>query len=168
MKNNIVLIVDDVEINRDILAELFSSEYVVLEAAGGEEAMSLIAAKKDEIAVILLDLIMPGKNGYDVLDFMRFNRYTRDIPVVLITATDSKSAEVEGLKRGASDFINKPFDASIVRQRVRNMIELYRYKRSLERIIERQTEKFAGITEFVIDVLVSVMQVKNSGTRRSI
>lgn len=167
MKNNTILIVDDVEINRDMLAELFSNDYNIVEAEDGEQAMSLIEERKDELAIILLDISMPVKDGFDVLDFMRFNRYTNDIPVIMISATDSEVAEMEGLKRGASDFITKPFNANVVKQRVRNGIELFRYKRSLERIIKQQTDKLTGITEFVIDVLLSVMQQKNSGARNS-
>ncbi|MDL2237580.1 response regulator [Christensenellaceae bacterium OttesenSCG-928-K19] len=167
MKNNIVLIVDDVEINRMMLADLFSNDYGIMEAANGEEAMTLIGEHYQEFAIVLLDIVMPEKDGYDVLDFMHFNRYLNDIPVVMISASESEAAEIECLKRGASDFIIKPFNPNIVKQRVRNVIELFRYKRSLERIISEQTEKFRGITEFVIDVLVNVMQVKNSDTRRS-
>lgn len=168
MKNNAVLIVDDVEINRMMLAELFSNDYEIMEAADGERAMELIEKHSEELAVILLDIVMPRKDGFDVLDFMRFNRYAEDIPVILISAAEVDNAEIEGLKRGASDFITKPFNANVVKQRVRNTIELFRYKRSLERIIKQQTDKLMGITEFVIDVLVSVMQAKKSGAKNSL
>lgn len=168
MKNNVILIVDDVEINRDMLAALFSNDYTILEAANGEEAMDLIAAHKNELVVVLLDISMPKKDGFDVLDYMRFSKAINNIPVIMISASDSEADEMEGLRRGASDFISKPFNSNIVKQRVRNGIELFRYKRSLERMIKQQTEKYMGITEFVIDVLVSVMQVKNNSTRRSL
>ncbi len=168
MKSNVVLIVDDVEINRDMLAELFSNDYTIMEAADGEQAIEIIAAHKEEIAIILLDVVMPKKDGFDVLDYIRFNRFLNDIPVIMISAADAENVEMEGLKRGANDFITKPFNANIVKQRVRNGIELFRYKRSLESIIRQQTEKYMGITEFVIDVLISVMQVKNNSTRRSL
>ncbi|HBU11742.1 MAG TPA: hypothetical protein DEB31_03145 [Clostridiales bacterium] len=167
MKNNAVLIVDDVDINRSMLAELFSNDYDIIEAMDGEEAMKLIGEAPQRFAIILLDIIMPQKDGYDVLDFMHFNRYLNDIPVVMISAADAEAAEVECLKRGASDFIMKPFNPNVVKQRVRNVIELFRYKRSLEYIINEQTSKFRGVTEFVIDVLLSVMRVKNSDSRHS-
>jgi putative two-component system response regulator len=118
--------------------------------------------------MILLDIIMPKKDGFDVLDYMSFNRYSNDIPVIMISANDSDSIEMEGLKHGAVDFITKPFKANVVKQRVRNGIELFRYKRSLERIIKEQTDKLTGITDFVIDVLISVWQKKDSSARNAI
>jgi len=168
MENNIVLIVDDVEINRDMLAELFSNDYSIVEAEDGEQAMEMIEKYKGGIAMILLDIIMPKKDGFDVLDFMSFNRYSNDIPVIMISANDSDSIEMEGLKHGAVDFITKPFKANVVKHRVRNGIELFRYKRSLERIIKEQTDKLTGITDFVIDVLISVWQKKDSSARNAI
>lgn len=167
MRNKTILIVDDEEINREMLAALFEEEYDILQAAGGEEAMQLIEHHADELAVVLLDILMPEKDGFAVIDFMRFNRYKRDIPVILISASGGASTEAKGLKMGADDFISKPFVAEIVRQRVENTIELYRYKRSLEEMIKKQTEKFNEISEFVIDVLMTVMQVKNSASRVS-
>lgn len=168
MKNNLILIVDDGEINRDILSALFKDDYDILEAENGEIAMRLIKENKDDLAMILLDISMPVKDGFDVLDFMRFNRYSDDIPVIMISATDSEADEIEGLKRGASDFITKPFNAKIVKQRVRNGIELFRYKRSLERIIAQQTNRLTGITQFIIDVLLTAMEQKNANARNII
>ncbi len=168
MQNSIILIVDDVEINRDMLAELFSNDYTIVEAEDGEQAIRKIEEHKDDIAIILLDIIMPKKDGFDVLDFMRFNKYSNDIPVIMISANDSDSIEMEGLKHGAADFITKPFKANVVKQRVRNGIELFRYKRNLEKIIKQQTDKLTGLMDFVIDVLLSVLQKKNRSAKNSV
>lgn len=168
MNNNTILIVDDEETNREMLAALFEDEYTVIKAAEGEEAMRIIHEHHDELALVLLDLLMPIKDGFAVIDFMKFNRYKRDIPVILISAASDVENEARGLKSGADDFISKPFVPAIVRQRVTNTIELYRYKRSLEDMILKQTAKFNEISQFVIDVLMTVMQVKNKNSRTSI
>lgn len=168
MTNDIVLIVDDEVINREILSAMFQDSYRVLQAAGGQEAMDLITQHRHELAVVLLDVMMPDRDGFAVIDYMKFNRYKRDIPVILITASADVDMEARGLQAGADDFISKPFTAAIVRQRVANAIELYRYKRSLEEMIKDQTAKFQDISQFVIDVLMTVMQVNNQNSRTSI
>ena len=162
-----VLIVDDEAMNRDILEELFEDDYEVLQARDGEEAMKMIEENHDRIGVVLLDLVMPKKSGFDVLDFMHFRHFDKDIPVILITG-DEKSSEAAALDRGAVDFITKPINGNIVRRRVENVSELYEYKRSLERQIREQTKKAEQISTFVIDVLMTVMQAKNSDARPSI
>lgn len=167
MKNNSILIVDDNDINRDILSNLFYDEYNILEAENGDEAIRLIKENKDKLAVMLLDINMPVKNGFEVLDYMRFRRYNEDIPVIMISASDSKG-EIEGLKRGAFDFITKPFDDQIVKHRVKNAIELYSYKRNSDSKLNKQSEQLAKITDLVTDVLFTVMRQKNLSFENSV
>lgn len=168
MTNDTILIVDDEEINRLILAEQFKGQYKILEAGGGQEAMQLITQHHKDLAAVLLDLYMPDRDGFAVIDFMKFNHYKRDLPVIVITANTDVDIEARGLKEGADDFISKPFNPATVSQRVANLIELYRYKRSLEDMIQQQTAKFNDISQFVIDVLMTVMQVSNKNSRRSV
>ncbi|MBD5560995.1 MAG: response regulator [Clostridia bacterium] len=165
MTNNTILIVDDERINREILASLFEDQYEVLQASGGSEAMQLISQRRRDLAVVLLDVFMPDRDGFAVLDFLKFNHYKQDLPVILITASSDWDVEARGLREGADDFISKPFDPAIVRQRVTNAIELYRYKRGLEDMIRRQAAKFNEISQFVTDVLMTVMQVRNRNSR---
>ena len=167
MENNSILIVDDNEINRDILSNLFFDEYNIIEAENGDEAIRMIKENKNNLAVMLLDINMPVKNGFEVLDYMRFRRYNEDIPVIMISASDSKG-EIEGLKRGASDFITKPFDERIVKQRVKNAIELYTYKRNSDSKLNKQSKQLAKITDLVTDVLLTAMRQKNSGVDNSV
>lgn len=164
-----VLVVDDELMNREILEELLQDEYDVLLARDGEEAMRMVDEHHDRIAVMLLDLVMPKKNGFAVLDYMHFNRYDQDIPVIVITGDEkSQSLEASALEKGAVDFITRPIDESIVKKRVANTAELYEYKRSLEEQIREQTKNAEEVSTFVIDVLMTVMQARNSHARPSI
>ena len=113
-----ILIVDDVELNREILAVALGDLYPVLEASDGEEAIKVLAEHEEKIAVILLDLIMPKADGYTVLRYMRQENLLEHIPVIVISAESQMEAERECLSLGVSDFIRKPFDSAIVRSRV--------------------------------------------------
>ncbi len=168
MKNNVVLIVDDIQENREPLAELFYNDYIVLQASNREEAITVLNRHKRDTAVMLLNLVMQEKNGFDIIEFMYERQYIHEIPVVLISDKENENIQVEGLRRGACDIVCKPFNSNIVKQRVRNAIELYRYKRSLSRIVEQQAEKFTGITESVADVLIAVMRVEDETVRKTI
>lgn len=138
MKQNAILIVDDVELNRAILSELFMKEYEILEAEDGEEALRLIRARREDIVVVLLDIIMPVMDGFGVLEAMRADHLLERIPVIMITAENSETAALHGYELGVSDIVNKPFSPSIVYRRVTNVIELYRNRFRLERIVHRQ------------------------------
>ncbi len=136
-----ILIVDDVSLNREMLAYLFEDEYNVVEAGDGQEAIDYITSNKDNILVILLDLIMPQVDGFVVLDRLNNSGLMDSIPVILITGDDSIDTERKGYDLGAFDFIKKPFDAHVVRKRVKNAIELFEHKNHLETLVEKQTEK---------------------------
>lgn len=103
-----VLIVDDMEVNRDILSFYFRKEYTVLEAADGEEAIDTIKKYTDRIALVFLDFYMPGKSGLDVLSFMQTDNY--NIPVIMVTGEPDNELEKQAFALGAADIIYKPFD----------------------------------------------------------
>ena len=135
-----LLIVDDVEVNREILKEMLQDEYKIMQAADGEEALDIIGEHQTEIAVVLLDLIMPKKDGYEVLEVLKKNRWMDNIAVLIISGESSIETESKCFDYGISDFIRKPFDSNLVRQRIRNVVELFLYKNHLEDKIEEQTE----------------------------
>lgn len=125
-----VLIADDDSLNLSILCKLLQPHYVVLSAASGEEALQ-IADGTPKPDLILLDVLMPGMDGYDVLARLRDNPATRDIPVIFITGLDSIEDEEKGLQLGAVDYMTKPYRAPIILARVRTQLELKRARDGL-------------------------------------
>jgi putative two-component system response regulator len=140
MQEELILIVDDMEINRDILEDILGEEYKIIQAEDGAQAIKMIEQYKDELSIILLDLIMPGVDGYGVLTYMGKNEYLTRIPVLVITGENSVQVEERCFDLGTSDFIRKPFDNSLVKKRVSNIVELYSYKKGLEDKIRQQTK----------------------------
>jgi diguanylate cyclase (GGDEF)-like protein len=127
-----ILVVDDEPGNRGLLAEVLKDDYTVVLAKSGEMALSLAARHKPDI--VLLDVVMPGMDGYQVLRTLKSQDDTRHIPVIFISALDSMADEEKGLLLGAVDYITKPFHAPIVRARVRNHAEAVSHRRLLERL----------------------------------
>ncbi|BDF59084.1 two-component system response regulator [Christensenellaceae bacterium] len=165
---NKILVVDDIDSNREMLQELLKEEYEILTADGGQQAVEILEKQRDEISMVLLDVIMPDVNGYDVLDYMGFHNILRDIPVILITAAGSDEMEEKGLERGAVDYIRKPFAPGIVKRRVRTLMDLYKYQNHLEEAIEEKTEVLSDINEMIVAVLTSVMETKTMETKEHI
>jgi len=167
MNKSTILIVDDVDINREILCEMFH-DYETIQAANGKEAMDIIAAKPEEISVVLLDVVMPVMNGVEVLEEMKKRNWIDNIPVLLITGEATTQIERDAYRLGASDIIKKPFDAYIVKQRTRNVIDLYYNKRHLEEMVEIQTkvlrkqaEELRHMNDHIIDVMSNVVEFRN-------
>ena len=128
-----VLIVDDAPINLKVLEKMLTPDYEVLQASGGEEALDI--ACREEPDLILLDIMMPGMDGYSVCRRLKEIPNTRNIPVIFITARAQPDDEVKGLELGAIDYITKPFRPSIVKARVKTQIDLKRKVDRLERMV---------------------------------
>lgn len=123
-----ILVVDDKGMNRYMLGGIFRDHYDILEAAGGLEAIEILEEKKDELAVVLLDIIMPGVDGFGVLEHMRNNNMLNQIPVVIVTDDSSEATSVKAFEYGIADMVIKPFEPRIIKRRVQNIIELYAYR----------------------------------------
>lgn len=160
-KRTNILLVDDMEINRAILRELFQDTYGILEAENGRDALELVHANHGTLAVILLDIMMPVMNGFQMLDALNREHYMESIPVILITAENDDDTALSGYSLGVSDIINKPFSPAIVSRRVCNTIELYNNKRNLEEKLEAQAKKLKKTNTFVIDTLSTVVEFRN-------
>lgn len=132
-----ILIVDDSEFNRAILKEILEGTYEIIEADGGKEALHKIDEYGMEISLVLLDIIMPDKDGFDVLKYMKEERLISDIPVIIISSEDSANYIRRAYEMGVSDYINRPFDANIVYQRVSNTVKLYAKQRRLMAMVTR-------------------------------
>ena len=127
----IILIVDDVAANRETLRELFAAEnYRLLEAADGPAALRLAAETPPDL--VLLDVMMPGMDGYEVCRRLRADARLAEVPVIMVTAFDDQAARLAGLEAGADDFVTKPFNRAELRARVRTITRLNRYRRLTE------------------------------------
>lgn len=126
-----VLIVDDMPANRDTLAELLGpANYLLAEAADGPDALCRAAAAPPDL--ILLDVMMPGMDGYEVCRRIRADQVLAEVPVIMVTALDDQASRIAGIEAGADDFITKPFNRSELRARVRTITRLNRYRRIVE------------------------------------
>lgn len=164
MNRDTILIVDDMEINRAILRNLFEQEYNLLEAENGEQALMMIRQYKDSLAAILLDLVMPVKDGYQVMSEMTQNGLMTKIPVIVITSVDSMENEVRAFDLGAADIIIKPFESHVVRRRVQNAVELNRHKMHLEEMVEEQAAKLRESRDVIMDTLSSIIEHRSVET----
>ncbi len=132
-----ILIVDDSEFNRAILREILQETYDIIEADDGKEALHKINEYGMEISLVLLDIIMPEKDGFEVLKYMTEEHLISDIPVIMISSEDSANYIRRAYEMGVSDYINSPFDANIVYQRVSNIVKLYAKQRRLMEMVTR-------------------------------
>lgn len=157
----IILIVDDSELNRDILREILHEEYQILEVASGEECLARLEEKGLGISLILLDIVMPGMNGLEVLSEMERRNWTEDIPVIMISSEDSNVVVRRSYELGASDYISRPFDARIVYRRVSNTIRLYAKQRRLSAMVAQQFYEREKNSRMMINILSQVVELRN-------
>lgn len=156
-----ILIVDDSEINREILKEILKEDYRILEAANGEECLEQLERSGTGISLVLLDIVMPEMDGFEVLAAMNQNHWIEDIPVIMISNEDSDSYIRRAYEMGVSDYISRPFDAKIVYQRVLNMIKLYAKQRRLIHLVTRQIYEKERNNRMMIGILSQIVEFRN-------
>lgn len=161
MRRDTLLIVDDVDINRDILSCILEEDYRIVTAQDGIEAMEYIDSDADSLVGILLDMVMPKMDGYAVLKELNERGILSRIPVLIISSEDSRAVERECFIAGASDFLHKPFDRELVRTRVHNTVSLFTYKCHLEDKVEEQTRILQKRNDTTIDLLASVVETRD-------
>jgi len=161
MENFKILIVDDTSENIEILGKLLS-EYRRYFALNGEKGIELARNIKPDL--ILLDIKMPGMDGYEVCSILKKDKTTSMIPVIFITALNQDSSEEKGLKLGAVDYITKPFNPALVRVRVKNNLELKKYRDSLETLVEERTHQLELTQEVTIRSLASLAETRDNET----
>lgn len=160
----LLLIADDAEMNRMILREMLGDEYEVIEAVNGLEAVKLLQEHGKEISLVLLDIIMPVMSGFDVLSHMVSIELVNDVPVIMISSENSEDAVLRAYELGASDFISRPFDARVVRQRVSNIMRLYTRQRRLSALLSRQYYEREKANSILLDIMGGVMDMHNGGS----
>lgn len=134
-----VMIVDDVKANIDILVDTMRTDYEVSVAMDGKAALAAVAEDKPDL--ILLDIMMPEMDGYEVCERLKADESTKNIPVLFITAMTEEQDEAKGLALGAVDYITKPFSPELVKSRVRNQLELKLHRDHLEELVARRTQQ---------------------------
>jgi len=161
-----ILIVDDIDINRLILREILSGEYDILEAEDGFQAIEMLFNGPIVPTAVLLDIMMPGMDGFEVLAMMKSNVRTERIPVLFITAADANTNESRGLQEGASDYISKPFNPDVVKARIKNNIQLKMYQDGLEAMLEQKTAELVATHERTLETLATIIEYRDleSGT----
>ena len=156
-----ILLVDDSKMNRMILAEILGDGYHILEAENGQECLEKLRAEAGNIALVLLDINMPVMDGFEVLKAMNANHTIEDIPVIMISSEDSDAAIRRSYELGASDYVNRPFDARIVYRRVTNTIKLYAKQRRLVQMVSDQIRARENNTEMLVGVLSHIVEFRN-------
>ncbi len=157
----LILIVDDCDMNREILREILSSDYSIMEACGGEEALSMIHQFGTGISLVLLDIVMPGLDGFEVLSYMNQDHTIEDIPVIMISSEDSEAFIRRAYEMGASDYVSRPFDAKVVYRRVTNKIKLYAKQRRLIRMVTEQIREREENVSMLVGVLSQIVEFRN-------
>lgn len=156
-----ILIVDDSEMNRAILSEMLNDEYDIIEAENGAEAVAVLQKAGNEISVVLLDIVMPVMDGYEVLEMMNNRRWIDDIPVIMISAESSSDSIDRAYELGVTDFIARPFDALVVRRRVINTILLYAKQKKLSEMVSDQIYENEKISNMMITILSHIVEFRN-------
>ena len=156
-----VLIVDDSDLNREILSSMLSSEFNILEASNGEECLSALEEYGSAISIVLLDIIMPVMNGFEVLRVMNSDHIIEDIPVIMISSDNSDSSVREAYEMGVSDYISRPFDSKVVYHRVHNTIKLYSKQRRLLKLVTEQINEREKYNSMMIGILSQIVEFRN-------
>ena len=163
-----VLIVDDSEMNRAILNEMLKDEYCILEADNGRAALDMVDRYGDELSLVLLDIVMPGISGFEVLAGLSRRSGIDNLPVIMISSEDSDDMVLRAYELGASDYINRPFDSRVVRRRVSNTIRLYAKQRRLTNLLSQQYNERVKNSRMLIDIMAGVMELRNGESGRHV
>ena len=156
-----ILIIDNSEINRNLLVQMLEGEYQIIQAGDGEHGMQLLEQYGRKIALVLPNINMQGIDGFEVLSYMNRRQWIEDIPVIMISGEDTETSIRYAYDLGAVDYINSPFDAKIVYQRVTNTIKLYAKQRRLISLITDQINEKEKNNQMMIRILSQIVEFRN-------
>ena len=156
-----VLIVDDSELNRDMLSSMLGDDYSILTASGGKECLDMLHEYGTGISLILLDIIMPGVSGFDVLEDMNRSGAISDIPVIMISSEHSDDVMNRAYELGISDYISRPFDTRVVCRRVYNIIKMNMKQRRLTELLSTQMKNRERRAKMMVDILSHIVEFRN-------
>ena len=158
---NKVLIVDDSELNRSLLADMLRDDYEVLEANNGVQAVRLLEYYQYESSLILLDIVMPEMDGFEVLAMMNKNKWIERIPVIIISAETTPYYIDGAYDLGATEYVNRPFDPKTIKRRVSNTIMLYSKQKFLENAVTEQVLEKEKSNLIMVEVLSHIVEFRN-------
>ena len=156
-----ILVVDDSKMNREILCEMLKDDFEIIEATNGQECVSLIEQYGKEISLVLLDIVMPVMDGFEILMYMNRNHWIEDVPVIMISSEESENYIRKAFKFGVSDYISRPFDSKVVYQRVFNTIKLYAKQRRLISMVSDRMHEKEKNNQMMVEVLSQIMEFRN-------
>ncbi len=160
-KFNKILIVDDSDMNRALLADMLGGQYEILEAENGVAALELLHSHEREISLVLLDIVMPQMDGFEVLAMMNKYHWIEEIPVIIISSENSHSVVERAYELGAADYISRPFDQVIVRRRVINTIMLYSKQKQLISMVADQMYEREKSNTLMVSILSHIVEFRN-------
>lgn len=156
-----LLIVDDYDMNRELLAEILEDEYSIVQAEDGAQALSILEKERKTFCCILLDLNMDNINGYQVLEKMKEERWLEKLPVIVISSENNPKIIKKAYELGAIDFIERPFDIDIVRKRVSNVVSLYSKQNNLVNMVISQHKENEHISMLMLSLLGHIVEFRN-------
>ena len=156
-----ILIADDSEMNRELLAAILEEEYDIIQANDGVQAVDCLQRHAEEISLLLLDIVMPHMDGFEVLSYMNKEHWIDSIPVVIISSENSPIYIKRGYDLGATDFIGKPFDANMVLRRSANAILLGAKQRRMTSIVSNQIYEREKSSKLMINILSHIVEFRN-------
>lgn len=157
-----ILIVDDSDMNREILSDMLGSEYNIVEAANGKEAVAILNENITSFSLVLLDMVMPEMNGMEVLEVMEKNGWLNDLPVIMVSAENSSDVVHSAYELGVTEYICRPFDQLIVQKRCRNVINLYSKQNKLAGLVADQFYEREKYSRLMIDILAHIVEFRNN------
>ncbi|MCM1131794.1 MAG: diguanylate cyclase [Roseburia sp.] len=156
-----ILIADDSEMNRSLLADMLGNEYKIIEAEDGTQVLAHLQNEGVKVDLVLLDIVMPNMDGFEVLAYMNRNGWIKDIPVIVISSETSPSCMERAYELGVTDFINRPFDVWIVRRRVMNTLMLASKQKMLVGMVTDQIYKREKMSNLMITILSHIVEFRN-------
>jgi len=162
LSNFHIMVVDDDEININILVETLGKAYDISVAMNGRDVLELV--KNEPPDLILLDIIMPGMDGYEVCEKLKADKKTRNIPIIFLTALTEEQNEARGLQLGAVDYITKPFSTELIKARVRNQLELKRHRDHLEELVAERTRALELTQQATIESMAALAEYRDPET----
>lgn len=156
-----ILIVDDSEMNRMILADMLEEDYEILEASDGMEGIAILQKMSSQISLVLLDIVMPEMDGFEVLAVMNRKKWINDVPVIMISAESMPSYVQRAYELGVTDYISRPFDSLVVQRRVINTIMLYAKQKKLIKMVTNQMYEKEKNASIMVTILSHIVEFRN-------
>ena len=158
-----ILVVDDSPINLKLVTKALESTYKVIAKVTGKEALEYL--QKNHVDLVLLDIVMPGMDGFEVFAGIRKTYINRNVPVAFLTAEEEAEKELKGLKMGAVDFIRKPFVAQIMLHKINRILQLEELTKNLGNMVKEKTVQVEQLSFEIISTIASMIEAKDSYTK---